>query len=461
MSELKRGDLIVFKTHPFINESTNIKISAYPEYTSPILIIKEAKHKSYEKETGANIGQQLNCIYYNSRDGKFTEKWISSNLVNKISFNILNHKILAEIDLKKQLDDSKKEISNQSYENLIKTSYLNKKVVLKSVDLELFKTKINRIKENGELAETNHLEFLPPVMTVIGFKYSDDKHKYCEKTGLPLIELKCKWYNSSSKTFSELFLPYDILYYIKETQELVQQKDLLADISESLDKNLFFILPLEKIIYLESEDNKQKNEISIIKTIVQSDSISFKHYFYEMNHFDYITQQKSSITIDQPFSTIQENMLFGKKFPNYDRGYKSKVSDCKFKLGNYYFIVYKDTFHNITRRIIKVKDLFIYIKNINEFKKNYPQLESWNQDENISSVNYKYHEDGKIFIHLDDESIPNNSLPKTIFEDKNVEIMLNTNCLLRKGKIRNFKLNQLLEVHTITNGENIFEDDLF
>lgn len=72
MTEFKRGDLIVFKTHPFINESTNIKISAYPEYTSPILIIKEAKHKSYEKETGANIGQQLNCIYYNSRDGKFT-----------------------------------------------------------------------------------------------------------------------------------------------------------------------------------------------------------------------------------------------------------------------------------------------------------------------------------------------------------------------------------------------------
>lgn len=88
-------------------------------------------------------------------------------------------------------------------------------------------------------------------------------------------------------------------------------------------------------------------------------------------------------------------------------------------------------------------------------------MESWNQDENISSVNYKYHEDGKIFIHLDDESIPNNSLPKTIFEDKNVEIMLNTNCLLRKGKIRNFKINQLLEVHTITNGKNIFEDDLF
>lgn len=461
MSEFKRGDLIVFKTHPFINKHTNIKISAYPDYTSPILIIKEVKEKSFEKETGRDNGQQLNCLYYNSRDGKFIEKWINSMLINKISFPIKDHKILKELDLKKELLTSEKELTSKNYENLVRTSYLNKKVALKSIDLELFKNKINRTKENGKLVETNHLEFLPPVMTVIGSKYTDEKDKFCEKTGLPSIELKCKWYNSSSKTFSELFFPYDILYSIKETQELLEEKDLLADISESLDKNLFFILPLEKIIYLESEDNKQKNETSIIKTIAQSDSISFKHYFYEMNHFDYITQQKSSITIDQPFNTIQENMLFGKKFPNYDRGYKSKVCDCKFKLGNYYFIVYKDTFHNITRRIIKVKDLFIYIKNIKEFKKSYKQLESWNQDENISSVNYKYHEDGKIFIHLDDELIPNNSLPKTIFEDKNVEIMLNTNCLLRKGKIRNFKLNQLLEVHTITNGENIFEDDLF
>jgi hypothetical protein len=458
MSEYKKGDLIVFKTHPFINESINIKISAYPEYTSPILIIKEAKNSSFEKETGINIGQQLNCMYYNSRDGKFTEKWISSNLINKISFSILSHKILLEIDLKKQLNDSKKELSNKNYENLIKASYLNKKVVLKSVDLELFKIKINRTKENGELLENNHLEFLPPIMTVIDFKYSDQKHKYCEKTGLPLIELKCKWYNSNSKSFSESFFDYDILYYIKETQELFDETDLLADISESLDKNLFFILPLEKKFPLELEDNKTKKETLITKTIAHSYSISFKHYFYQMNHFDYVTQKKSSIPIDNPFTTIQENILFGKKYPNYDKGYKSKTSDCKFKIDNYYYIVYKDTFHNITRRIVKVKDLFIYIKDFKKFKKDYKELESWNHEENISSVNYKYHEDGKIFIHLDGLSIPSNTLPKTIFEDTNIEIMLNTNCLFRKGKIRNFKLNQILEVREITNEQNIFEN---
>jgi hypothetical protein len=458
MTEFKKGDLIVFKTHPFIEEHVNIKISAYPDYTSPILVIKEVKEKSFEKETGKDNGELLHCMFYNSRDGKFTEKWISSLLVNKISFSVINHKILQEIDLKKELTESAKELLSKNYENLIKTSYLNKKVALKSVDLELFKNKINRTKENGELVETNHLEFLPPVMTVIGFKYTDEKNKYCEKTGLPTIELKCKWYNSSLKTFSELLFPYNVLYSIKETQELFNDKDLLADMSESLEKNLFFILPLEKKFALENEDNKTTKAIVIKKTIGQSTSISFKHYFYEMNHFDFINQKKSSITIDNPFATSHENILFGKKYPNYDKGYKSKISDCKFKIGNYYYIVYKDTFHNITRRIVKVKDLFIYIKDFKKFKKDYKELESWNHEENISSVNFKYHEDGKIFIHLDGLSIPSNTLPKIIFEDLNIEIMLNTNCLLRKGKVRNFKLNQILEVREIIDGDTIFEN---
>lgn len=458
MTEFKRGDLIVFKTHPYIKKHTNIKISAFPDYTSPILIIKEVKEKNFEKETGRDNGQQLNCIYYNSSDGKFTEKWINSMLVNEIYFSVTNHKILAELDLKSELIQAKKELTSKNYENLIRGSYLNKKVALKSIDLELLKNKINRTKENGELIETNHLEFLPPVMTVIGFKYSDEKHKYCEKTGLPLIELKCKWYNSSSKTFSESFFQYDILYSIKETQELFDETDLLADISDSLDENLFFILPLEKKFPLELEDNKTKKETFITKTIAQSSSISFKHYFYQMNHFDYGTQKKSTITINNPFETIQENVLFGKKYPNYDKGYKSKTSDCKYKVDNYYYIIYKDTFHNITKRIVKVKDLFIYIKDFKKFKKNYKELESWDQGENISTVNYKYHENGNIFIHLDGVSIPSNSLPKTIFADENVEIILNTNCLLRKGKIRNFKLNQISEVREITNEQNIFED---
>lgn len=455
MPYFKKGDLIVFKTHPFTDKYTSIKISANPDYTSPILVIKEIKEKSLKKET--DIGQQLNCLYYNSRDGKYIEKWINSELVNKLFFSLEDHKILTEIDLKRDLLKLKKEISSKNYEIIIQKLYLNKKVALKSIDIELLKNKINRTKENGALVETNHLEFLPPVMTIIGYKFAIQNFEYYEKTHLSTLELKCKWYNSSSKTFSELFFPYYILYSIAETQELFDNTDLLADISESLDRNLYFILPLEKTFVLETEDSKPKDDTLITKTIAHSESISFKHYFYEMNHFDYVNQKKSSITINQSFATIQENLLFGKKYPNYNSGYKSKVNDCKFKIDNYYHIVYKDSFQNITKRIVKVKNLIIYIKDIEEFKKNYNEMKSWNTNEKIFSVNYNYHDDGKIFIHLNDDSIPNNSLTKTIFEDKNLEIIMNTNCLLRQGKIRNFKLNQILEVIEINNMLNIFE----
>ena len=106
---------------------------------------------------------------------------------------------------------------------------------------------------------------------------------------------------------------------------------------------------------------------------------------------------------------------------------------------------------------MKITDLFIYINDFKKFKKSYKDLESWNPEENPSFVNYKYHEDGRVYIYLNDESIPNNTLLKTIFEDENIEIILSTNCLLRKGKNRNFKLNRILEVREIIDGQTIFE----
>ncbi|OXB04430.1 hypothetical protein [Flavobacterium pectinovorum] len=459
MSEIKPGELIVFKTHPFINDLTNVRIAAYSEYTSPLLVVKEIKEKSFDKENGRDIGQQLNCIYYNSKDGKFIDKWISSKLINKVFFSVVDHKLLSEFDFKKKLLDSNKELSIRNYENLIKEHYLNKKVILKSVDIELFKIKVNRTKENGELVETNHLEFLPPLMSVIGFKFNDEKNKFSEKTGLPMIELKCKWYNSSAKTFSESFFPSEILYSVKDVEDLFPEKDLLSDIAESIEENSFFNLPIIKPFNLEGN----KNSTVINYSIGRSESIIYKHYFYQMNYFDYITQNKSVITIDndQVFNKITENTIFGKKYPDYINGFRLKIIDCAFSIDSYYLIIYKDAYKNITKRIVKILELYIYVKDFKAFKDTYKNLSSWTLDKNPSFINYNYHNDGNIFIHLEGEIIPSNTLPKTVFEDPNVEIILKTNCLLRKGKIRNFKINSILEVQEIIDGKTLFEEDLF
>jgi len=451
MSEFKIGEIVVFKSHPYIDKHTNIKIAAYSDYTSPILVIKQIKEKSHDKFTGKDIAQELNCYYYSSRDGKFTERWISSNLVKKIFFSVLDHKILNDIDLKKDLENSDKELSARNYENLLKASYLNKMVVLKSVDVELGKKKVNRTKDNGELVETNHLEFLPPIMTIIGYKYTDEKHKFCEKTGLPLIEFKCKWYNSNSKTFSELLFPYNVLYTVKEIQDLFLHKDLLSDINESIEKNIIYNLHINKSFELEGD-----KEIKITKTIGYPVAIVHKHYFYQMNYVDHITQNKFTITIDQDFDKKFENEVFGTKYPNYQRGYKVKVSDCKFNIGSYYSIVYKDTFGNVTRRIVKILDLLIYIKNLDAFIDSY-DLSTWNYDKNYNLLNFSY-ANNLVTISSDNTTIPFNRLPKSIFSDDNVEMILKTNCLLRRGRYRNFNINRILEVTEIIEGQEIFQE---
>jgi hypothetical protein len=178
-----------------------------------------------------------------------------------------------------------------------------------------------------------------------------------------------------------------------------------------------------------------------------------------MNYFDYITQNKSAITIVDAFIKKTENETFGIKYPGYSsRGFRLKITDCKFNINSYYYITYKDSFNNITKRIIKISELFIYIKDFNKLRDNYNNLNSWITDGNVHSVNYNYQDDGKIFIYSQGEIIPDNTLPKTIFEDENVEMILKTNCLLRKGKIRNFKLKSIIDIQEILNGETIFED---
>ena len=109
-----------------------------------------------------------------------------------------------------------------------------------------------------------------------------------------------------------------------------------------------------------------------------------------MNYFDFITQKKSTITIDCPFDTKKEIDVFGKRFPSYNNNYKFEISDCKFQIDNYYHIVYKDAFLNVTKRMIKVKDLFIHIKSFEKFKEDYKELNSWKPEKNISFVNFKY-----------------------------------------------------------------------
>lgn len=450
MSEFKPGDLVAFRSHPYNAEHTSIKITAYADYTAPIFVVKQIKEEHHDKLTGKLRTPSLWCIYYDSRNGRYQDKWLDSKLVKVIKPGEKDT-LLSELNLITQKGNIDIDISARDYDNFIKQSVLDRLVVLRSVEIELDKKKINRTKENGDLVETNHLEFLPPVMSVIGYRYKDEKHKFCEKTGVALIELKCKWYNSNSKTFSEEHFNPSVLYLIKEIQDVIPGNDLLSDAMGLLETNEVLNVPINTPINLEGSNDK------IINTIGHADDVLFKHYFYMLNYFDYITQSKQAVRLVKPFIRRQDSEVFATKYPYYSNNSRRQVFDCRFKTGKYYLIVYKDMYERITKRIIKVRENVLFVKDLNIFKSEYTEFADWKPKHDINLFEFKYGRAGTISLSSSKVDVPKNRLPKSISSDENVEILVNANCLLRNGRIRNFNLSRIIEVTEINNGEELFE----
>ncbi|WP_116789438.1 hypothetical protein [Flavobacterium psychrotrophum] len=448
MITFQSGGLAAYNSHPYYKNETSYKITAYADYTPPILIIIESKISKYDADTGLSLGQSVYCAYYNSNNGKLESKWINGNLLNPL---IAKPSIFIE-DIK-----FKDNITQKEVEIVIKTIYLNKKVALKSLDLELKKVKAHRSFEKDKFIETNHLEFLPPIMTIIGHRFPDEKKKFCEDTGRLKIDFKCKWYNSASKSFSEEFLPYQVLQLVKETSELFGP-DILSDLKIVIESNkLIKINVKDKDVFrLEGRDPL----IEIASTILEPTDIYFKHYHYIFQSFNYVSQNKQITKLNRVFETKEQGDVFGASYPSYNNGSRKRVIDCHFNEGQYYLIQYKDQFDRITKRIIKVIDLLIYIKNSDEFKIKYKIDESVNS-EGVEFANFYYEEaDGSISsrvrIMLNDKPTQSFKL-REVVEDINLDCFIVANCLLRKGKFRNFKLNNILSATEIIDGNLLFE----
>src|SRR5690554_1485125 len=262
METTKRA-LYVLKTHPYNEDVQNVKISGNPEYTSPVLNSFEEKRGKHDTETGKALGNQLHGIYYDSKNGKFIKKLINTNLVTKISFDLIDNPFFSEFKFEIESQVTIKEI-----ERIIKNKYLNKKVSLRSISIELEKKKLNRSNSVEKLIETNHLDFLPPVMQIIGYRFSDEKKKFCEETGDLKLEFKCKWYNHISRGFSEEFLPYQTLILINE---LIEEKKKISGINDTINSNQLIQYPIpENEVF-----NLEGTPVKINFTIVEPQNIVF------------------------------------------------------------------------------------------------------------------------------------------------------------------------------------------
>lgn len=394
MSTINIGDFVCLQNHPYLSTNHKIKIAANADMTPPIMIVGEILNKDeYDISTGKQTEIQLRCYYYSTKEGKYIDKWIKAeqlkNLNNPESFlNVNEFSKIDEFDLE-----------------YLKGLYLNKMVCLKSVDFELNKKKIFIDSSDGIRTnkENNHLDFLPPVMTIIDIVKNKEEKRF-SSTKLESVEkdlskyiFKCKWYNSKTSSYSEEFVPSKILGLVINQSELIEI--LMAGITE----NNFLITSLKEKHILELEDSKDQVISSIIKPI----EIIFNHYYYKINAFDYLKQKTLSYTIDNLHSLnfIEKPTIFSTTFPRYKTTFQP-ITENIFHEQEYYFIKYRDKFNKITTRIIKVL-----------YKEPYIDAET-NED---------------CFFVV-------------------------ANCLLRNGHIRHFKLSQILEATIIINGIKMFEE---
>ncbi|MGU9939717.1 hypothetical protein ACNFNZ_14225 [Empedobacter brevis] len=405
MTDIKKGSITIFNTNNFIDSS--ILIGANHEYTSPFLNVYEIKKEKYHSSiSNINLGSIVHTIYYNSKAGKFERKSLNSNTLNyinnksnddksnddKLSVDKSNEDILTSIEINT--------IDLDKFESEFYNNYYNKLVILKSVDLELKKKAIKETNDldNAKFTTSAHLEFLPPTMTIIGYKFSDEKKKICEDTGDINLEFKCKWYNNTAKTFSEEFLPYQVLALIKNHEELVKKIKLLPELIKS--KKIIQIALEKPIVFKNSEGEPTGEEISY--ELLKPHSIAFYHYYHQLLvkslFSDKIRKQK--IEIDYKIC----NDVFGVKYQKDE----DKISFYDFIPNEYYLIKYKDKNNNITKRIIRVNNIY--------------SLEIFNGM----------------------QAIPDEQISQ-YFNNLKVK----ANCLLRRGEIRNFRLQGMLEITPI------------
>lgn len=418
--------LYVTNEHPYYENVKTVKISGNPEFTSPVINVFEEKNAKHDIETGKNLGKSLHGMYYDTKNGKFIKKWINSGLMTSIS-SAVDDDVFLEL-IKFSNEAKLKEIDGE-----FKDAYLNKKVTLHSVNIELNKQKINRSNSNGNLVETNHLDFLPPIMHVIGYRFADDKKKYCDETGKLNIEFKCKWYNHVTKSYSEEFIPYQILFLIKPINN---EQLTISGINDVINSNKLIQHPINKNFELEGTVG-----IFINFQIIEPKEIIFKHYFHNLDSFDFVGQKDLNINNTSNSVQIDDNVIWGESYPSFLNNRKLNIYDCAFEENQYLYIRYKDQFERITNRIIRVSKLLIYADNLNKYGGIDVKLNS----EGFAEINKEKWETLKPF-------------KRDLIEDENISIMIKANCLLRKGKIRYFRLNGILNIKEIKSFEMTKKD---
>jgi hypothetical protein len=235
--ELKIGDIVSIKAHPYQDNITTIIVSGEPLLLPPLMVITE-QSKLQSDTTSVNDGKdayEYMCLYFSGKTQRFEQVPIKG------------------IHLKRIMEGT---LENSLSEDEV---FPGVTVTIKTMDFELVKKKSSFTFEDTSLNHgsdsstiTALLSYLPPSLQVISVVPHKSKHpthkKDQEIRKVPSLDVKCFWYNSHKESLSEQVLPIEALQIvvppnidiIKQITELIAKPSAI-EITELNDS--YLIMP--------------------------------------------------------------------------------------------------------------------------------------------------------------------------------------------------------------------------
>lgn len=340
VSQFSLGDLVTTKSHPFFEkQNSEVSIKARAEFTPPILNIFDINIPEYFNE---NTGEKLisyHCMYYDTRVGEFESKWFSHAELKLISKN--------------NIKDNKETYLDSSKVNLDQLK--NKLCILKSVDVELSRLKINFVTTNfkSDIKKSAHLDFLPPVLEILEVTKNNSDKNFNKNTGVRTKsskQVKAKWFNPVKNTYSEKVLPISILKSVGTTNDST---------TELLQKDI-----IGNYYCYKSGTNP------VIASVTE---VSYNHYYYQVYGRNILSNKIELLEIDkikkenlytlhqrksEQNQEVQKSIYSSDVVPRIENKEYIPLDSQYFEVENYYHITYKDNLGVITNRVAKVTDIF-------------------------------------------------------------------------------------------------------
>ncbi len=221
-NKFKIGDLVVFKTHPLLND---FRIKGDSNYVPPILLVQEVfiennKKIIFDEETGKQIAEKIkyHCIHFDDNKSQFIESILYENMLEH--FKMLKiERIDSDGNIKENTVTIVEEI--ESYKT-VKYEY-GKVVRFKTKKIEIYKKRSSKkipADKKGEIIKDKIkqiiqyvVNYTTPDFVICGLKQNEVVDLFYPNGNPKRIVsrtlFKVKWFNPIGQKYSEQYLPQE------------------------------------------------------------------------------------------------------------------------------------------------------------------------------------------------------------------------------------------------------------